>query len=291
MSKDEMKRSSKRSSGSLRFEEEEIFGELYDKKGSSLFLGKYSMTEVKAVLKKWNFFKDAKKKKLWPLKMELDSSDFPPLQRLQIFLREKKPENIVADLKIREGGLSIKDSSLLVSPLPSLKYLVLEWLTLQNPLLVFSKNKHPLPGQKHPGLNLGRKVLRLFTYIARLNRDDGILAYPCYFHNALLFMRRFHFLNPEKEGEVLSIYRTFKHIPFNQLAWAVHLNGLLEETEGVYKWEAEEQVFFLNKKYKSIFESQRYKSRVKESFQGKKYSIDWDSVRKKMKAKGLGLQA
>jgi len=282
-----MKNKPRSSSYSIQIDEGELFGELYAKKGSSLFLGKYAMTEARTVLKKWNFYKDARKKNIWPLKMELDSSEFPPLQRLQIFHKEKNAENLVFDLKIREGGLEVKDPSILVTPLPPVKLLVLEWLTLQNPLLSFSSNKLPLPGQNYPGLSLGRKVFSLFAYIARLNRNDGILAFPAYFHNALLFMRRFHFLNPSKEGEVIAIYRAFKNVPFNQLAWAVHLNGLFEENAGLYEWKAEEQVFFLNKRLKSYFDSSPYKRKVKESIQGKKYFVDWESVRKKMNAKGL----
>ena len=41
---------------------EEIFSELAEKRGSSLFLGKYSLNAVLAVLKKRNFLKEAKKK-------------------------------------------------------------------------------------------------------------------------------------------------------------------------------------------------------------------------------------
>ena len=83
------------------FGEEEIFSTLEGKRGTSLFLGRYTLNEVIAVLNKKNFFKEAQKRKLWPLDFGLDSSEFP-LQRLQIFYQEKKPENIIVDLKIKE---------------------------------------------------------------------------------------------------------------------------------------------------------------------------------------------
>ena len=54
-----------------------------------------------AVLNKKGFLKEARKRFLWPLAYELDSSDYP-LQRLQIFLREPGPENLIVDVKVKE---------------------------------------------------------------------------------------------------------------------------------------------------------------------------------------------
>src|SRR5512136_2038380 len=82
-------------------DEGEIFSELHVKKGSSLFLGRYSLAEVLAVLNKKGFLKEARKRFLWPLAYELDSSEYP-LQRLLIFLREPVAENLIVDVKVKE---------------------------------------------------------------------------------------------------------------------------------------------------------------------------------------------
>ena len=75
-----------------------------------------------------------------------------PVQRLQIFVKEKSQDNLIVDLKIKVGGLNpgpaleggeaFKDSS----------FLVLEWLTLQNPLLgVYFQEAGPAgPGPARP---------------------------------------------------------------------------------------------------------------------------------------------
>src|SRR5512138_1450803 len=91
-------------------DENEIFSELHVKQGSSLFLGRYSLNEVLAVLNKKGFLKEARKRFLWPLAYELDSSDYP-LQRLQIFLREADPENLIVDVKIKECEFAARDAS------------------------------------------------------------------------------------------------------------------------------------------------------------------------------------
>lgn len=260
-------------------DEKDIFSDLTEKGGTSLFLGKYSVTEVLAVLRKRNFFHDARKRNLWPLVYELDSSEFP-LQRFQIFLKDKKPENLVVDLKIREGTFKPK-KELPISPFSPYKFLILDWLTLQNPLLSFSPERTALPGQKHPGLSLGKKVMDIFIYLARVRKDDGILAFPAYFHNALLFRRYLSFLNPEKEAEVLAIKNSFPELSFKQLAWIVHLNCLRRKDGQIYEWEAEEQVFPIDKKLRDYFNSKDYKKRIKESGNKFSFSIDWDCFNKK----------
>jgi hypothetical protein len=260
--------------------EEDIYSDLEGDKGSCLFLGKYSISEVSAVLKKRNFHKDAKKRGLWPIDFHMDTSEFP-LQRFQIFYKEQKQENLIVDLKLREGTFKPKEKLSSVVPLPRFNLLFLEWLTLQNPLMEFSGDLTPLPGQKHPGLNLGSKVLDLFIYLARLCHLDGLLAYPAYFHNAILFSRNFYFMNPEKQGEVMGIRKTFRRVPFKELAWVVYLECLREKGVGTYKWEAEEQVYPLNRVLKAYLESKQYKKTVKQAMGKQQFEIDWECYKKK----------
>jgi hypothetical protein len=265
------------------FEEEEIFSTLEEKRGTSLFLGRYTLNEVKVVLNKKSFFKEARKRKLWPLDFDLDSSEFP-LQRLQIFYQEKKPENMIVDLKIKEDVFHPKKKIASYPSLSEYKFLILDWLTLQNPLLEFSQEKSPLPGQKHPGLNLGKKVSDIFVYLARLSRKDGVLAFPNYFHNALLFSRNFYFLNPEKLGEVLAIKASFPEVTFKKLAWIVYLDCMREKGKK-YEWKAEEQIFPLSKTLINYFDSKSYKEKVKESQEQLSFEIDWECYKNKISEK------
>ena len=262
------------------FEEEDIFADLTEKKGSSLFLGKYSLNEVLAVLTKRSFLKDARKRKLWPLAFDLDSSEFP-LQRFQIFYKEKSPENLIVDLKIKEGIFQPKKELDISSFLKQCKFLILDWLTLQNPLQNFTLERPALPGQKYPGLSLGKKVMDVFIYLARLNRNDGILAFPAYLHNALLFLRYFNFLNPDKEAEVIAIKNSFPEVTFKQLAWIVHLGCLRSKDNKIYEWEAEEQVYPMKKTLRDYFDSKEYRKRVKEAEKDYHFSIDWDCFERK----------
>ena len=103
------------------FEEKEIFSTLEGKRGTSLFLGRYTLNEVIAVLNKKIFFKEAQKRKLWPLDFDLDSSEFP-LQRVQIFYQEKKPGKMIVDLKIKEGTFYPPKKSLRFFPFLNISF-------------------------------------------------------------------------------------------------------------------------------------------------------------------------
>lgn len=261
-------------------DEGEIFTELAAKKGSSLLLGRFAMSEVLAVLDKRTFLKEARKRFLWPLAFDLDSSAYP-LQRLRIFLREPDPEKVIVDLKVRETDFAPKPFPGLEEPVPPQKALAFEWLTLQNPLLKFDSKTTPLPGQAHPGLGLRSKVMDLFRYFGRLTRKDCLLAFPAYFHNAVLFSRYFRFWNPAKEGEVLAIRRAFRHRPFKQLAWIVHLNCLRRSDGRTYEWTAEEQVMPLTRPLKQALDSRAYREAVKAAMREEGWRVDEDEFRRK----------
>jgi hypothetical protein len=261
--------------------EADIFSSLTSEKSSSLFLGRYSMAEVQAVLGKRGFFKEAEKRGLLPLVFELDSSNFP-VQRLRIFHEQALPDRVIVDLKMREGHLTPKDYLRLDPSFFRFSFLIFEWLTIQDPLVEFSDRRPPLPGQEHPGLGMGKKVVDVFSYLARLSRRDGLLAFPAYFHNALLFSRYFAFLNPEKAAEIQAIKNAFPRISFKHMAWMVYLNCLRHADGKTYEWRAEEQVHPLDKTLKAYFDSKAYKDAYKQRLKTLSFVIDWAGYEKKL---------
>ncbi|MCJ7680323.1 MAG: hypothetical protein MUP70_06350, partial [Candidatus Aminicenantes bacterium] len=171
--------------------EDDIFADLTEKAGSSLFMGKYTINEVEAALGRRNFYREAQKRDLFPLVFDLSATETPSLQRFRIYHKSKQADHLIVDLKIKEGRYQPRDPSAFPINFEPFQFLILEWLTLQNPKLSFQPGYAPLPGQNKPSLGLGRKVLEQFVYLARLNGNSGLLAFPAYFHNAILFSRRF----------------------------------------------------------------------------------------------------
>jgi hypothetical protein len=121
-----------------------------------------------------------------------------------------------------------------------------------------------------------------------MTHKDGLLAFPAYFHNSLLFSRYFYFINPAKAGEVLAIRRSFPDVTFKQLAWAVHFNCMRDKEGNEYEWKAEELVFPLNKTLKDYFSSKKYREKIEEGQEGLNFSIDWKCYKKKTAMKSEG---
>jgi hypothetical protein len=262
------------------FGEGEIFGEPAGSRGSSLFLGRFTMTEVLAVLDKKGILKESRKRGLWPLLYALDSSAYP-LQRFQIFVRDKKPEMAMVDLKIREGVFDPRGRNLPGFPAAPLRTLHFEWLTLQNPLAEFSGKRGALPGQMHPGLGMSRRIMDVLTFLGKRTHQDGLLAFPAFYHNAVLFSRLFRFINPDKEGEVLAIRRMSAKMPIKQLAWIVHLNCLRCGDGAPYEWRSEEQLLPLRPEIEEYFDSRPYRERVKDAERRLRFEVDWEAYESK----------
>lgn len=257
-------------------EDWEIFGDLAERKGTSLFLGRFTLAEVQAVLDKRGFFKVARKLELWPLRFDLDSSAYP-LQRFRIFHERKNPSAVIIDLKLRETVLDPAGRDWPGFPPQPLRALSLEWLTLQNPRAEFGGTRGALPGQQHPGLGMSRRILDIFVFLGKRARADMLLAFPAFYHNAVLFSRYFRFLNPEKEGEITAIRKTFSHLPIRKLAWIVNLGCLRRGDGSVYEWRSEEQCLPLRREFKSYFESRPYRERARETARQAAFRVDWET--------------
>ncbi len=260
--------------------EGEIFGERTQGRGSSLFLGRFTMAEVLAVLEKKGFLKEARKRGFWPLVYAIDSSAYP-LQRFQIFVREKTPEMGMVDLKIREGRFDPRGRSLRGFPEGVRRTLNFEWLTLQNPLAQFAEKQGALPGQLRPGLGMSKRIMDVLGFLGKRMHQDALMAFPAFYHNAVLFSRHFRFVNPDKEGEIQAIRRTFLHIPIKQLAWIVHLNCLRAGDGTVYEWRAEEQMLPLRPELEDYFGSRAYRDRVREVLRSLRFEVDWERYEEK----------
>jgi len=270
----------------LRLKEEEIFSGLGPARGSLLFLGRYTLKEVMVVLARKGFFREARKRNLWPLSYRLDSSDYP-VQRLLIYWEKEDPDRIIVDLKLKESRTKFLDPEKHGYKLPVQHSLLFEWLTLQNPRQEFSGHHGPLPGQTRPGLSLSKKVLEIFLYLAKLIELDALVAFPAYFHNALLFSRYLYFVNPIKEGQIKAIRRQFNHVPFRQLAWAVYL-GCLETDDGqAYEWQAEEQVYPLSESLKEYINSRVYKEIARHVEKTSRFKLNLELFQEKSEKAGI----
>ncbi|MCO4771371.1 MAG: hypothetical protein KDA24_15155 [Deltaproteobacteria bacterium] len=84
-------------------------------------------------------------------------------------------------------------------------WLSMDWLKLQNPYRRFQPERPRLPGQDHPGLGIGREAMELMLISGWRLGCMGVVAFPAWFHNAVMYRIHYRFVNPEEEGRFLAM--------------------------------------------------------------------------------------
>ncbi len=136
------------------------------------------------------------------------------------------------ELRMAEGGLPVNDPALRDQGIEVLSVLSVHWLSLQDPRDVFTAERPPLPGQRHPGLRLGRQLyLRVIGWAAAWGKD-ALLNYPEYFHNARFYAPPFSFLSPAEQGRFEALCRDLAALPVAEASGAVEAGRVVDDSTG-----------------------------------------------------------
>lgn len=154
----------------------------------------------------------------------------------------------------------------------------IEWMLLQNPLGRFEESRPPLPGQRFPGLGMGRQILEVLRILAWRLNVDAYVVHPFFVHNAVIYSRQFTFLEPRHQARLLAIVAAAGERPLQQIALAVEHGFLRSADDGrVVRWEATPQVSPLSRTLKALYESSAYAEAVKEAFAEEHLQFDWEA--------------
>ncbi len=247
-----------------------------EERKENLFLGRYTISQVYFILERKGFIDFAKNKGLYPILFDLSWKD-AFTQNLRIYFKEKDENHRIVDLILKEQTFPFEFHG---ASLKEFRFLFIEWLSVQNPTTNFTKGRPKLPGQTYPGLGLGDRLWSIFELLVRFLQIDGVTIMPKFLHNAIMYRRLFHFLNPAKEGEVNGILRDIGNYHLAILAWASY-HGCIFEEEKRFEWMAEPEIFPQNRALKNYFSSSQYKENVKKEMGKRKFSIDLDCLKRK----------
>lgn len=252
----------------------DIMGELIDKTRPHLFLDFYSEEGIKKALEKYGILKDLKNKGFHDFIIILDTND-PYQHKLRVYNANKNIDDLLCEVYLRKKSFIAKPVFESVMAEKKLTLILIEWLLLQNPTAEFTSHRPQLPGQKHPGLKIGRQILNIFYNMALRLNTDGLLNIPEHYHNAYFYSSVFKYFNPETEGHFRAIIRDLKHIGLNKSAWAIERNCLIEKNSGKnWKWFADEQIFPVSKNLLEYFNSDKYKIKEKEAYNAVSFCLD-----------------
>lgn len=270
--------------------DDDILADLTKKERPRLFLDFYSEEGVRKALDEYGIFKDLRKRGFKDFIIILDTRD-PYRHKFRAYYEKKKSDHLLCEAYLRKKCFIVKPVFSTIIKDEPFTLIVIEWLTLQDPTSKFTPRRPQLPGQKYPGLRIGRKVLEIFINMCLRLKTDGLLNIPEHYHNATFYSRYFKYFNPQTEGFFQAIQRDLKHWGIYKLSWAIYWECLLETTSGNYwKWFTDEQILPISAKIKHYFNSTEYRSQVKKASQSVRFIIDeqkFNNQRAKYKNKDI----
>ena len=263
----------------IEIKEDEIEKELFNvERGTHLLLGKFTEIDIYEAIEKAGLINELQKKGLYPVEIIIDHESILK-QKIYIDLKEEsaKPKRI-AEIIIGECKYRLNEKVLAISlKKTEIECVVVEWLVLQNVKSAFTEEFPRLPGQRYPGLRMGRFVLKLLEDIALATHKDCFIAFPEFYHNAAIYIDYLHFLNPETEGRVLKMRNDLKSLPLADVSFAFCGGCIIERKnseERKLSWEAEEMIYPLSEELKFYFSSSEYKAIKEKAYNSHSYQLD-----------------
>lgn len=265
-----------KSTNSSDFSNGDLFGQLTGKKSPALWFGHYTEHEVMHLLEKFGILPMLKKKGFAHLIVVIEPLD-AFAQALKIFNEKAVVDNQLAEFRLREVTFS-PPGLVIDAPLNLLK---IEWLMLQNPQAEFSPERPHMPGQRHPGLGLGKQTVQLLVHLAEAHRLAGVLNFPEFFHNAYLYLEYFHYCDPHLKGIVLALRRDMVELSLSELSWAIYLGCVNDANTGqTYEWQAGALVLPLEERLKKYFASADYEQSVYRTLAKARFVLDREKLEK-----------
>jgi hypothetical protein len=148
----------------------------------------------------------------------------------------------------------------------SYEVLTIDWLLLASPASRFSAERPRLPGQTHPGLGVGWRVLSILMRIVERLDLDALVTVAEYVHNAELYARELPFLDPEHAGRLDALVHALRmreRLTVAQASWALEW-GLVHDASGApLRWRGELQVSADEPTIAEWVESEAYAARAR----------------------------
>lgn len=157
------------------------------------------------------------------------------------------------------------------------RVLTIDWLALQNPRVPFSAEKPRLPGQEHPGLGIGWRVMTLLARTVERLELDGFVTVAEYLHNAELYAREMPHLDPREAARLSALLRTLRNdeaLNTAQASWAMEWGFVYEDGGDVARWRGELQVAAEHGALRAHLTAPRYRDRAQEAADQFRYVLD-----------------
>jgi len=178
------------------------------------------------------------------------------------------------DLRMAEEARPVSEPALRAGGVEVLSVLVVEWLALQDPRAVFTREWPRLPGQTYPGLGLGRQLYtRVLGWAAQWGKD-ALVNVPAYFHNAKFYTPPFAFLSAAEQGRFEALCRDLAEVPVAGASAALQAGRVLDVATGEpVTWSPGDMVAALSPPVRAYLSSAEYSHVVATARDGRRFRL------------------
>ena len=157
-----------------------------------------------------------------------------------------------------------------------LDLVVVHWVREEDPTAAFPPDRPPLLLQRHPGLGILRRAVRVVARMASELQKDAVVNVPKFFHDALIFFRSrlFLFLDAAEQGHFEALARDLDTLALGDASLAL-LGGCVRDAKGeVVVWNPGYQVFPLSDLVTAYFHSEGYCAAVHREYERSRFAVD-----------------
>ncbi len=245
--------------------EESIVEDLFQPRSRSHhFLGFYSQQGGGLAMERYGFFKLLRDKGFDP-RLGGDFSD-PQRQQLRIYDHVDDPGHQLIRLEAGFRDLRLPHGE-------DCRMLFIQWLMMQDPRKSFDARRPPLPDQDHPGLGLFLYFGHLLQLMAVRLHCDGLMNHPAHFHNAVLYGKVMHFVDPEAEGRFQALRRDLAGLHLAEATRTVDDGRVLDAAGEPVAWQGLPQVMPITLQVHTWFDSPEYRDAVAAARESEHFTV------------------
>jgi acetoin utilization deacetylase AcuC-like enzyme len=257
--------------GDAELSEGQLAQLMSERRASELFMGMYTLDGVETALEAYGTLDRLRERGYTNPLISLDTSD-PTRQTLRIHFERRDADHLLIELIVRYRTLEPPPSAPFAPE--DQRMLNVQWLCMQNPRADFTLDRPRLPGQRFPGLGLGRWVGELLGMMAQRLGCAGLVVNPDHYHNARLYARQMRFWDPLIQGRFEAIEQLLSGVALPEAAWAAEQGRVRDSQTGEpLRWEGTPQVRPMSAPLRAYFEGEPYRQLVQQAREGARYRL------------------
>jgi len=268
----------------MTFSTSDVTEQLAGEKASLLFMGHFEKPRVLDAFERFGIL--AQLRSLGYSDIHLEFHARGPLEHfMRIYDTTDGEQQLLGEVVLREGRFVPEQSFLDGCALPPLNVLAIEWILMQHFRGGFAADRRRLPGQRHPGLGVGRMVMDLLIWVATLLEKDALMNIPEYFHNAVFYDRWFKFVDPAAQGTLAAILERLGNQGHDlaEISFAAYFDCLVDTRTGrPFIWRTGEQMLPRSPAARDYLAHPEYARRVTEAKAMLSLTVDRERFARKM---------